>query len=96
MPVLYVYDSPWGDVNIYDRVNASIDEPPEGCIFHVACERDDGGLFVVEGWENEAAQERWSSTVDEKIKQAGGPGRPEPKKYRVHNMRFANEADVRG
>ena len=96
MAVLYVYESPEADLNMYDRVNASIDRPPEGSIFHVACERDGGGLFVVEAWESEEAQERFSRTVEEKIASAGGPARPQPRKYRVHNMRFGESADIAG
>lgn len=96
MPVLYVFESPQAKLEMYDRVNASIDRPPEGSIFHVACEREGGGLFVVEAWESEEAQERWNRTVQEKIASAGGPARPQPRKYRVHNMRLENQADVRG
>lgn len=96
MPFLYVYESPEATLEMYDRVNAAIEQPPEGSIFHVACERDGGGLFVVEAWQDEESQERWSRTLQEKISSAGGPRRPEPRKYRVHNMRFKDEADVAG
>jgi hypothetical protein len=91
MATLYVWESPQATLDMYDRVNASIERPPEGSLCHFACERDGGGLLVIEVWENEEAQDRWNNVVQEKIKAAGGPGRPEPRKYRVHNMRLRDE-----
>lgn len=90
MAVMYIYESEQADLSVYDRVNSEVREVPEGVLCHIACESD-GGLVVVEVWESEEQQERWSAIVDEKIKAAGGPGRPTPRKLKVHNMRFANE-----
>lgn len=97
MAVLYIYESPQARLDVYDRVRAEVDAEgiPEGAICHVACKRDGGGLFVVEVWESEEAHDEFNEEVQERIRKAGGPARPEPRKMPVHNMVFADEtADV--
>ncbi|HET7815095.1 MAG TPA: hypothetical protein VFL13_12060 [Candidatus Baltobacteraceae bacterium] len=90
MAILYVYESDRADLDVYDRINSQITQVPDGAICHVACERDGGGLFVVEVWESEEKQDRWNAFIQEKIVANGGPPRPEPRKLPVHNMRFGN------
>jgi uncharacterized protein (DUF1786 family) len=92
MAVLYIYESDQADLGLYDRLNSQIQEVPEGALCHVACKRDGGGLFVVEVWESEEQQDRWNAFIQQKIQDAGGPGRPTPRKMEVHNMRFASES----
>lgn len=90
MAVLYIFENEQATLDLYDRVSSQIRETPEGALCHIACERDGGGLIVVEVWESEEQQDRWNAVIQEKIKAAGGPGRPTPRKYKVHNMRFGD------
>lgn len=97
MAVLYVYESPNASIDVYDRLRTEIDEEgiPEGGIAHVACKREDGGLFVVEVWESEEAHDEFDIEIRDRIRKAGGPARPEPRKLPVYNMILAEEtADV--
>jgi len=87
MATLYVFESPQASLSMYDQVSSRLQqERPENCLVHVACERHGGGLFVIEVWDDEQAQERWNEKVQTGIAEVGGPRRPEPHKYRVHNL----------
>lgn len=94
MAVLYMYESPNASIDVYDRLRAEIDEEgiPEGGICHVACKREGGGLVVVEVWESEKAHDEFDIELRDRIKRAGGPPRPEPRKLNVYNMMLAEEA----
>jgi hypothetical protein len=93
MAVLYIYESANAPIQAYDRVAAEIDDEgmPDGAIAHVACTRDGTGLVVVEVWESEEAHDEFEEILRERIKLAGGPARPEPRKLPVYNMVFAEE-----
>lgn len=88
MPVLYILENPQATTKVYDEVRARLknEGPPTGGIFHVAAKTEGGGLLVVEVWESEAAREQWAQKVDKAIQELGGPKRPQPKKYEVHNI----------
>lgn len=92
MAVLYIVEAPQANTELYDRVRARLKDEgvPAGAVLHVAAERDGGGLLVVEVWESEAARDRWSPKVDKAIQDLGGPKRPEPRKFKVHNMLTAD------
>jgi heme-degrading monooxygenase HmoA len=88
MAVLYVYESPEAKLDIYDRLSAQVRSQgmPAGGLQHTACLREGGGLFVVEVWESEEAHDKWDKEISERIRSAGGPPRPTPRKLPVHNM----------
>ena len=89
MAILYVFENPKATTELYDRVSSRIGgETPEGSIIHVACKGDGQGLFVVECWESEDAFQKWNRRVNQEIQAVGGPQRPEPKRYAVHNVRI--------
>lgn len=96
MAVLYVYESPQASIEVYDRVSSELltKGTPEGMLSHVACKRDEGGLFVTEVWESEAAHDRFEPIRREKIVQVGGPPRPTPRKFAVHNIVSPERARV--
>jgi hypothetical protein len=94
MAVLYVYESPNAQIDVYDRVKAEIDAEgvPEGALCHVACKRDGGGLFIVEVWENEEAHDEFNDKLQDRIRKIGGPPGSEPlQKLPVYNMVMAEE-----
>jgi len=88
MAVLYVRESPEASLETYDRISSQVKSEglPQGALYHVACKREGGGLFVVEVWENEAAQDRWSEEIDRRVAAAGAPKRPAPRKLQVHHV----------
>ena len=88
MALLYLVESPQATTKLYDEVRARLknEEPPPGGIFHVAAQTEGGGLLVVEVWESEAAREQWAQKVDKAIQELGGPKRPQPRKFEVHNI----------
>jgi hypothetical protein len=97
MAVLYIYESPEAKIDVYDRVRAEVDAEgiPDGAIAHVACKRDGGGLLVAEVWDSEEAHDEFEDELQNRIKRAGGPGRPTPRKLQVYNMVFSEEtADI--
>ena len=91
MATLYIFDAPLASTQLYDKVRDRLpSEAPEGALFHAACTREGGGLLVVEVWESEEAQAKWSQILDRAIADAGGPPRTKPQKHAVHNMRSPN------
>ncbi|GAC1585687.1 MAG: hypothetical protein NVS3B7_20640 [Candidatus Elarobacter sp.] len=94
MALLYIYDSPQGSLEIYDRVHAQVrtEGAPAGRISHIASAREGGGIVVVEVWEDERAHDAWDEKLRQKIVAAGGPPRAKPRKMIVHNMVSASKA----
>jgi hypothetical protein len=90
MATLYVFESEQAPLDVYDRINSQIQQPPEGLLCHIASVKDGGGLIVFEVWQSEEQQDRWDAQIQQRISAAGGPPRPAPRKYRVHNMRFGD------
>ena len=88
MAVLYIVENPQVTTDFYDKVRARLQDegPPQGWRFHVAAKGDGGALMVVEVWESEADREAWGKKLDKAIEELGGPKRPQPRKYQVHNM----------
>lgn len=88
MAVLYIVDNPSASTELYDKVRARLKDEgqPSGALYHIAAKREGGGLIVVEVWESEEARERWSPKVDKAISELGGPARPKPQKYQIHNI----------
>jgi hypothetical protein len=88
MAVLYIVEAPQATTELYDRVRARLkgEGPAPGGLFHVAAQREGGGLLVVEVWESEAARDQWAPKIDKAIQELGGPKRPEPRKFKVHNI----------
>ncbi len=98
MAVLYVTETPEGRTEIYDKVRARLfkgEGTPPGLVYHVASERDGGGLLVAEVWESEQDRDRWAKKVDEVLEELGAPKRPQPRKHKVHNIMSPETASVR-
>ena len=89
MAIVAVFENPNATTEGYDRVGQMMNlrEAPPGAIFHAACKRPGGGLFVVECWESEQALREFAKRLEPMIEQAGAPKRPEPKIYEVHRIR---------
>ncbi len=96
MAVLYLRESPQMDLKMYDRISSQVrsEGMPAGLIHHYACEGDKGGLVVVEIWESEEAQDKWSEELNKKITAAGAPPRPTPRKMTVHNEMSPGKAQT--
>lgn len=94
MAVLYMYENPAVTVDFYDRMAGQVrsEGTPEGALYHIACQREEGGMLVTEVWESEAAHDRFAEVLKEKIAKAGGPPRPTPRKLQVHNIMTAEKA----
>lgn len=94
MALLYVVENPQATLELYDKVRARLKDEgmAHGSVLHVAAKREGGGLLVMEVWESEAARNQWSEKVDKIIAELGGPKRPQPQKYEVHNIRTTPEA----
>lgn len=84
-----MYDNPHATVEGYEDMIKHVEGEPDGPICHIACERAGGGLFVIELWESEEAQELWSKSLRDKMSAREGPPARPPRKLRVHNVRFA-------
>jgi hypothetical protein len=88
MAVLYIYESPNANLEVYDRLSTELiaQGTPAGGLLHVSGNRDGGGLVVVEVWESEESHDRFDKIRTERIAVAGAPPRPAPRKLPVRKM----------
>ena len=89
---------PWGFISElplsrdeYDRLNAEIEQDPEGLILHTASEKE-GRMRIVDVWESRDAYERFESEMlMPAVGRIGGSapagGPPPREEFEVHNMR---------
>ncbi len=89
MPVLYLFEFKKNTVADFEKMSARFQAASDTAampIFRVAAEGDDGKLLIASCFESEAAAERFFTKIDKVIDELGLEKRPQPRKYRVHDI----------